>query len=32
MLMQLIHDSLLVELRMTYNASYGASPFFYPQR
>ncbi|MFX1672941.1 DUF2968 domain-containing protein [Paraburkholderia sp. A2WS-5] len=29
-LMQLIHDSQLVELRTTYNASYGASLFFYP--
>lgn len=30
MLMQLIHDSQLVELRTTYNGSYGASLFFYP--
>ncbi|WP_395068799.1 DUF2968 domain-containing protein [Paraburkholderia silvatlantica] len=30
MLMQLIHDAQLVELRTTYNASYGASLFFYP--
>jgi len=29
-LMQLIQDSQLVELRTTYNASYGASLFFYP--
>ncbi|POR47020.1 Protein of unknown function (DUF2968) [Paraburkholderia eburnea] len=29
-LMQLIHDAQLVELRTTYNASYGASLFFYP--
>lgn len=29
-LMQLIHDSQLVELRTTYNASFGASLFFYP--
>jgi hypothetical protein len=29
-LMQLIHDSQIVELRTTYNASYGASLFFYP--
>ncbi|CAG9274883.1 DUF2968 domain-containing protein [Paraburkholderia unamae] len=29
-LMQLIHDSQLIELRTTYNASYGASLFFYP--
>jgi hypothetical protein len=29
-LMQLIHDSQLVELRTTYNASYGTSLFFYP--
>jgi hypothetical protein len=29
-LMQLIHDSQLVELRTTYNGSYGASLFFYP--
>jgi hypothetical protein len=28
-LMQLIHDSQLIELRTTYNASYGASLFFY---
>ncbi|MEX3979355.1 DUF2968 domain-containing protein [Paraburkholderia sp. EG287A] len=28
-LMQLIHDAQLVELRTTYNASYGASLFFY---
>ncbi|MFP6558376.1 DUF2968 domain-containing protein [Paraburkholderia sp. B3] len=30
MLMELIHDSQLVELRTTYNGSYGASLFFYP--
>ncbi|MGF6646766.1 DUF2968 domain-containing protein [Paraburkholderia sp. GAS82] len=30
-LMQLIHDSQLTELRTTYNGSYGASLFFYPQ-
>jgi RecA/RadA recombinase len=30
MLMTLIHDSELVELRTTYNGSYGASLFFYP--
>ncbi|WP_322015942.1 DUF2968 domain-containing protein [Paraburkholderia sp. J12] len=30
MLMQLIHDAQLVELRTTYNGSYGASLFFYP--
>ncbi|WP_153099665.1 DUF2968 domain-containing protein [Paraburkholderia hayleyella] len=30
-LMQLIHNSNLVELRTTYNGSYGASLFFYPQ-
>ncbi|WP_027795363.1 DUF2968 domain-containing protein [Paraburkholderia acidipaludis] len=30
MLMQLIHDSQLVELRTTYNGGYGASLFFYP--
>ncbi|MGF6778041.1 DUF2968 domain-containing protein [Paraburkholderia sp. GAS334] len=30
-LMQMIHDSKLVELRTTYNGSYGASLFFYPQ-
>ncbi len=29
-LMQLLHDSQLVELRTTYNGSYGASLFFYP--
>ncbi|MEK6298514.1 MAG: DUF2968 domain-containing protein [Paraburkholderia tropica] len=29
-LMQLIHDQQLVEMRTTYNASYGASLFFYP--
>lgn len=29
-LMQLIHNAQLVELRTTYNASYGASLFFYP--
>jgi RecA/RadA recombinase len=29
-LMALIHDSELVELRTTYNGSYGASLFFYP--
>jgi len=29
-LMQLIHDAQLVELRTTYNGSYGASLFFYP--
>lgn len=29
-LMQLIHDGQLVELRTTYNGSYGASLFFYP--
>jgi uncharacterized phage infection (PIP) family protein YhgE len=29
-LMQLIHDSQLVELRTTYNGSFGASLFFYP--
>lgn len=29
-LMQMIHDSKLVELRTTYNGSYGASLFFYP--
>ncbi|HEV3431153.1 MAG TPA: DUF2968 domain-containing protein [Paraburkholderia sp.] len=29
-LMQLIHDAQLVELRTTYNASFGASLFFYP--
>ena len=30
-LIQMIHDSKLVELRTTYNGSYGASLFFYPQ-
>ncbi|MGF6757211.1 DUF2968 domain-containing protein [Paraburkholderia sp. GAS42] len=30
-LMQMIRDSKLVELRTTYNGSYGASLFFYPQ-
>ncbi|CAG4889524.1 DUF2968 domain-containing protein [Paraburkholderia saeva] len=30
-LMQMIHDSKLVELRTTYNGSYGANLFFYPQ-
>jgi hypothetical protein len=30
-LMQMIHDSQLTELRTTYNGSYGASLFFYPQ-
>ena len=30
-LMQLIHDAKLSELRTTYNGSYGASLFFYPQ-
>ncbi|WP_233863943.1 DUF2968 domain-containing protein [Paraburkholderia adhaesiva] len=29
-LMQLIHDAQIVELRTTYNGSYGASLFFYP--
>ena len=29
-LMQLIHDAKIVELRTTYNGSYGASLFFYP--
>jgi hypothetical protein len=29
-LMQLIHDARLVELRTTYNGSYGTSLFFYP--
>jgi hypothetical protein len=29
-LMQLIHDAQLVEMRTTYNGSYGASLFFYP--
>jgi hypothetical protein len=29
--MQLIHDAKLSELRTTYNGSYGASLFFYPQ-
>jgi hypothetical protein len=31
-LMQLIHDANLSELRTTYNGSYGASLFFYPQQ
>jgi hypothetical protein len=31
-LMQLIHDAKLSELRTTYNGSYGASLFFYPQQ
>ncbi|CAB3794135.1 hypothetical protein LMG28614_03862 [Paraburkholderia ultramafica] len=30
-LMRLIHDAKLSELRTTYNGSYGASLFFYPQ-
>lgn len=30
-LMQMIHDAKLNELRTTYNGSYGASLFFYPQ-
>ncbi|MGA3247736.1 MAG: DUF2968 domain-containing protein [Paraburkholderia sp.] len=30
-LMQMIRDSQLTELRTTYNGSYGASLFFYPQ-
>lgn len=30
-LMRLIHESRLSELRTTYNGSYGASLFFYPQ-
>lgn len=30
-LMQLIHEAKLSELRTTYNGSYGASLFFYPQ-
>ncbi|MFM0736641.1 DUF2968 domain-containing protein [Paraburkholderia xenovorans] len=30
-LMQMIHDTKLSELRTTYNGSYGASLFFYPQ-
>ncbi|RFU46797.1 DUF2968 domain-containing protein [Paraburkholderia sp. DHOC27] len=30
-LMQMIHDKQLTELRTTYNGSYGASLFFYPQ-
>jgi hypothetical protein len=30
-LMQMIHDTKLNELRTTYNGSYGASLFFYPQ-
>lgn len=30
-LMQMIHDAKLSELRTTYNGSYGASLFFYPQ-
>lgn len=30
-LMQMIHDSQLTELRTTYNGSYGATLFFYPQ-
>ena len=30
-LMQMIHDSQLTELRTSYNGSYGASLFFYPQ-
>ncbi|MBB5546869.1 DUF2968 domain-containing protein [Paraburkholderia fungorum] len=30
-LMQMIHDARLSELRTTYNGSYGASLFFYPQ-
>jgi hypothetical protein len=29
-LIQMIHDSKLVELRTTYNGSFGASLFFYP--
>lgn len=29
-LIQMIHDAKLVELRTTYNGSYGASLFFYP--
>ncbi|KAA1004706.1 DUF2968 domain-containing protein [Paraburkholderia panacisoli] len=31
-LMQMIHDAKLSELRTTYNGSYGASLFFYPQQ
>jgi hypothetical protein len=30
-LIQMIHDAKLVELRTTYNGSYGATVFFYPQ-
>jgi hypothetical protein len=30
-LLQLIHDSKLIELRTTYNGNYGASLFFWPQ-
>jgi hypothetical protein len=30
-LMRMIHDSQLTELRTTYNGTYGASLFFYPQ-
>ena len=30
-MMQMIHDAQLTELRTTYNGSYGASLFFYPQ-
>ena len=30
-LMEMIHDARLSELRTTYNGSYGASLFFYPQ-
>ncbi len=30
-LMQMIHEAQLTELRTTYNGSYGASLFFYPQ-
>jgi chromosome segregation ATPase len=29
--MQMIHEAQLTELRTTYNGSYGASLFFYPQ-
>lgn len=31
-LIQIIHDAKLSELRTTYNGSYGASLFFYPQQ
>src|SRR5438128_1159427 len=31
-LTQMIHDAKLSELRTTYNGSYGASLFFYPQQ